>query len=202
MHAMDDLLAAALGQVSVLDEGGAAVRLGDVWAKRPAVLALVRHLGCLFCRQQVAELMRRLPEIERRSATLVVVGPSRPEHIAAFRTATGYPGLLFVDPSLRAFRAAGLEHSRASTYHPLAVLKAVRAVAQGHRQTGRQGDIIQQGGTFVLGPGDRVHFEWRDRYAGDHADLDEAVEAIPAPHPQAPHPQAPSPSSPSPYPLP
>ena len=187
MHAMDDLLAAALGQVSVLDERGAAVRLGDFWAKRPVVLALVRHLGCLFCRQQVAGLMRRLPEIERRSATLVVVGPSRPEHIAGFRTATGYAGPLFVDPSLRAFRAAGLEHSRASTYHPLAVLKAVRAVVQGHRQTGRQGDVIQQGGTFVLGPGDHVHFEWRDRYAGNHADLDEAVEAIPAvagaPHP-------------------
>ena len=191
MQAMDDLLAAALGQVSVLDERSAAVRLGDFWAKRPVVLALVRHLGCLFCRQQVAGLMRRLPEIERRSASPVVVGPSRPEHIAGFRAATGYAGPLFVDPSLRAFRAAGLEHSRGSTYHPLAVLKAMRALAQGHRQTGRQGDIIQQGGTFVLGPGDRVHFEWRDRYAGDHADLDAAVGAIPAlaaPHTAAPHP--------------
>jgi hypothetical protein len=35
----------------------------------------------------------------------------------------------------------------------------------------------------VLGPGDRVHFEWRNRYAGDHADLDEVVEAIPTAHP-------------------
>jgi peroxiredoxin len=193
MHGMDDLLAAALGQVSVLDETAAGVRLGDFWAKRPVVLGLVRHLGCLFCRQQVAGLMRRLPEIERRSATLVVVAPSRTEHIAAFRTATGYAGPLFVDPSLRAFKAAGLEHSRASTYHPLAVLKSVKAVAQGHRQTGRQGDVIQQGGTFVLGPGDRVHFEWRDRYAGDNADLDEVVDAIPAAQPSgAPHP-APSP---------
>src|SRR4029434_2910608 len=148
MHAMDDLLAAALGQISVLDERSAAVRLGDFWAKRAVALALVRHLGCLFCRQQVADLMRRLPEIERRSATLVVVGPSRPEHIAAFRPPSVYAGALFlhprsqrlcgggpsrpdhaaavraaseyagplsVDPSLRAFRAAGLEHSRAST---------------------------------------------------------------------------------------
>ena len=40
MQAMDDLLAAALGQVSVLDERAAAVRLGDFWARRPVVLAL------------------------------------------------------------------------------------------------------------------------------------------------------------------
>ena len=186
MRTMDDLLAAALGEVSVQDERGAAVKLGDFWVKRPIVLALVRHLGCLFCRQHVTGLMRRLPEIEGRGAALVVVGPSRPEHIASFRSTMGYSGPLFVDPALRAFRAAGLARSRTSTYHPLAVLKAVVAVAQGHRQAGRQGDIIQQGGTFVLGPGDRVHFEWRDRYAGHHADLLKVVEAIPAggtPHP-------------------
>jgi len=35
------------------------------------------------------------------------------------------------------------------------------------------------GGTFVLGPGDRVRYEWRDRYAGDGADLDAVVAAIP-----------------------
>jgi hypothetical protein len=42
---MDDLLAAALGQITVLDETGTATRLGDFWAKRPTVLAFVRHFG-------------------------------------------------------------------------------------------------------------------------------------------------------------
>lgn len=134
----------------------------------------------MFCRQQVAGLAARLSEIERRDATLVVVGPARPEHIAAFRAATGYAGPLFVDPSLRAFRTAGLVRGWASTYHPLAVLKGLRAVAQGFRQGARQGDAAQQGGTFVLGPGDRVRYEWRDRFAGDNPDLDEVVKAIPA----------------------
>ena len=44
-HAMDDLLAAALAQITVLDETSAAVRLGDFWARQPVVLALVRHFG-------------------------------------------------------------------------------------------------------------------------------------------------------------
>ena len=159
MRAMDDLLAAALGQVSVLDERGAAVRLGDFWGKRPVVLALVRHLGCLFCRQHVAGLLRRLPEIEGRGAALVVVGPSRPEHIAAFRAAMDYNGPLFVDPPLRAFRAAGLERSRASTYHPLAVLKAVKmnAPASDVRRTTRVALRLTERGGVDAARGGRVY---------------------------------------------
>jgi hypothetical protein len=120
-----------------------------------------------------------MPEIERRGGALVVVGPAQPEHIAPFRAVTRYQGPLFVDPSRRSFKAAGLAHGWAHTYHPAAVVKGVRALAQGFRQGGRQGDVVQQGGTFVLGPGDRVRFEWRDRHAGDHPDLDAVVEALP-----------------------
>ena len=58
--------------------------------------------------------MARMPEIERRGAVIVVVGPARPEHIAAFRQATGYGGALYVDPTLRAFRTAGLVDARAA----------------------------------------------------------------------------------------
>ncbi len=36
---------AALADARVLDERGAAVRLGDLWAERPVVLAFVRHFG-------------------------------------------------------------------------------------------------------------------------------------------------------------
>jgi hypothetical protein len=110
-----------------------------------------------------------------------VVAPSKTEHIAGFRESTGYRGALFVDPTLRAFRTAGLVHGRASTYHPLAMLKGVRAMVQGFRQVGRHGDVVQQGGAFVLGPGDRVRYEWRDRYAGDHPDLDDVMGALPSP---------------------
>jgi alkyl-hydroperoxide reductase/thiol specific antioxidant family protein len=115
----------------------------------------------------------------------VVIGPAKPEHIPAFRQVTGYQGALYADPSGRAFRTAGLEHGWASTYHPLAVLKGVPALARGFRQGARQGDPAQQGGTFVLGPGDRVRYEWRDRYAGDGADLDAVIATIPLESPSS-----------------
>lgn len=46
----------ALADVVVKDEDGADVRLGDLWATRPLVLAFVRHFGCVFCREHVKEL--------------------------------------------------------------------------------------------------------------------------------------------------
>jgi hypothetical protein len=45
VRAMDDLLAAALAQCSVLDEAGTTVPLKGLWAERPVVLAFVRHFG-------------------------------------------------------------------------------------------------------------------------------------------------------------
>src|SRR4029077_15751436 len=159
---------------------GAAVSFKGLWAERTVVLAFVRHLGCIFCRQQVAGLTKRLPEIERRGATLVVVAPAKPEHIGPFRQATGYAGALYVDRSGRAFRTAGLVRGSGTTHHLRAVLKGVVAFAKGFRQAGRPGAVVQQGGAFVLGPGDRVHYEWRDRFAGDNANLDAVVGAIPS----------------------
>jgi hypothetical protein len=45
VRAMDDLLAAALAQCSVLDEAGASVPLKGLWTERLVVLSFVRHFG-------------------------------------------------------------------------------------------------------------------------------------------------------------
>ena len=123
-------------------------------------------------------LKNALPEIHARGGELVVVGCGLPEHIAGFRAATGYEGPLVTDPSLRTFQAAGLAYGWSRTLGPRTVLKGLRALASGFRQGARRGNPIQQGGTFVLGPGERVRFEWRDRFAGDHPELPEVLAAL------------------------
>ena len=122
------------------------------------------------------------PELGARGAGLVVVGPALPADVAGFRAVTGYGGVLFVDPSLEAFREAGLARGWDKTLHPLTVIKGLQAFASGFRQGVRRGDPVQQGGTFVLGPGERVGFEWRDRFAGDHPEMKDVLAALtPAP---------------------
>ena len=116
----------------------------------------------------MAGLRRALPEIRSRGAGLAVIGNARPEAIPEFRAVTGYDGPLLVDPSLRAYEAAELAYGVGKTFHPRAILRGMAAFRQGFRQGARRGKPYQQGGTFVLGPADRVRFEWRDRFAGDH----------------------------------
>jgi hypothetical protein len=126
----------------------------------------------------VAGLAAAEPSIAARGAALIVVGPGKPEHLAGFREVTGYAGPLYADPSLATFSAAGLAYGWGRTFHPLSVLRGVRAFAAGFRQGARRGNPVQQGGLFVFGPGDRVRYEWRDRFAGDHAPMSDAVAAL------------------------
>lgn len=129
----------------------------------------------------MAGLRSALPEIQARGAKLLVVGSAPHEAIGGFRAATGYEGPLLVDPSLRAFRAAGLAYGAGRTFDPRMLRLAITAWLSGLRPGTPTGQLFQQGGTFVLGPGEAVRFEWRDRFPGDHPDLREVVAALPSP---------------------
>jgi hypothetical protein len=107
-----------------------------------------------------------------------VIGNAEPAAIAGFRAATNYEGRLLVDPSLATYRAAGLVHGLTRTFHPRSIVRGFRAFLRGFRQGARRGKPFQQGGVFVLGPGDAVHFEWRDRFAGDHPEMGDVLAAL------------------------
>jgi hypothetical protein len=110
----------------------------------------------------------------------VVIGCGQPEHIEAFRAVTGYDGPLFTDPSLRAFGTAGLARGWTKAFDPRSVVKGVAAFMGGFRQGARRGNPFQQGGTFIIGAGPRVRFEWRDRFAGDHPPMRDVTAALEA----------------------
>ena len=133
----------------------------------------------MFCREQVAQLRDITDEIRERGADLAAVGNGRPAQAKAFRDERDLPFELYTDPGLRAYEAAGLRRTVASTFNPSFVANAVRALGSGHRQGLVQGDPWQQGGAFVLAPGDRVLFEQVSSAAGDHADPRDLLAAVP-----------------------
>jgi len=120
-----------------------------------------------------------LPAVEKRGARVVVIGNGATDAIASFRTTTGFTGALLTDPSLAVYRAAGLASGVGTVLHPRAVVNTVGALARGTRPGMPSGSSLQQGGTFVLGPGNVERFAWRDRFNGDAAPLDDVLTSLP-----------------------
>ena len=119
-------------------------------------------------------------EIRRRGARLVVVGSGSVEQARTFREEQRLTFPLYTDPSLIAYRRAGLRHGLASSIDPRIAPRAIDAVRHGFRQVSTQGAPMQQGGVFVVGAGGRLLFQHISRFAGDHAHPGDILRALDA----------------------
>lgn len=171
--------ARALGEIDVLDCDGAPVRLGTLWADQPAVLVWLRHFGCLFCKEQTAELRAHASEIEGRGAQLAFIGNGGTRYATGFRDEFCPGCTVLTDPDLRSYAAIGARHGLLTTVGPAAWGPALRAWRRGARQSAVQGHPFQQGGVVVVAPGDRVLFSHISRVAGDHPAAAAVISQIP-----------------------
>ena len=119
-----------------------------------------------------------LPIIRKRGAELVIVGNGRPEHAVDFRDTEAIKCPLFVDPELHAYAAAGLRRGILSSIGPGVLVRGIRALREGKRQGATQGDPWQQGGVFVIRPGNFVDFSYISEAAGDHPAPDSVIAAL------------------------
>lgn len=118
------------------------------------------------------------PKIRRRGAELVIVGNGRPEHAADFRDSEKVRSPLYVDPELKAYAAAGLKRGLRQSVNLSVARNAVRALMAGKRQGATQGDPWQQGGVFVIRPGDEVAYAYVSEAAGDHPPIEDVLAAL------------------------
>jgi alkyl-hydroperoxide reductase/thiol specific antioxidant family protein len=103
----------------------------------------------VFCRQQLAELAGEAQRFENINARLAVIGSGYPRHFKEFRKITGYIGLLFSDPSLKAFSFLDFTGGMTGFLSVKAIFKAVSAFKNGHRQGPVQGSAMQLGGAVI-----------------------------------------------------
>jgi peroxiredoxin len=162
--------AAALGRIEVKDSDGRPHPLGSLWRRKPVVLVFLRHFGCLFCREQVAQLRGQADALRALGAGVAAVGSGTPEQAAEFAAEYEPPFPVYVDPTLLAYRAAGLRRGILDTLNTGTLAHAIRALRTGARLGLTKGDPWQLGGAFVVEPGGRVAFRQVSRDAGDHAD--------------------------------
>jgi peroxiredoxin len=170
----------SLADAVVLDRAGQGRRLGSLWEKQPCVVVMLRHFGCIGCDVTVTELAPRLAELHAAGARTILVGNGDPAAIDGFVERHGLadkPVDVLTDPTLGAFRAAGLVRSAWATFGPRAVVDYVRAMGAGFVPRKTAGDVLQQGGALVVDAGGRVVFRHAATHLADHADASDLVDA-------------------------
>lgn len=110
---------------------------------------------------------------------VVAVGTGGKRYAKAFIEDERVPFEVLLDEDGAAADIVGTKHFSAATLlRPGQWIAGARSVAGGNIQhkTGRR--PMQLGATLVIGPGDELLYADFEDYAGDHADLDEAIAVL------------------------
>lgn len=142
------------------------VPFSSVYGDGPVALVFLRHLGCIFCHEQVAQLH------DGKKRNLILVGKSEPqktrEYIEEFKVE--YP--VICDPEGVLYQAFGLERAALSqVFGPKVIARGAQAWQQGFRPRKPASDPMQLGGTFVLSSTGELLYENRSRDASEYTPL-------------------------------
>jgi peroxiredoxin len=119
------------------------------------------------------------PKLRAAGAEVVAVGTGNARHARAFALDDGIPFPVLVDDDALAARAAAVERvGLLGLFHPDSFAETRRAWQAGYR-VGRPGKRTNQlGASFVIGPGNALRYEYRDRHTADHAPIADLLAAL------------------------
>jgi hypothetical protein len=177
MEYMDEQTA----RLPVLTPAGDPVPLGSLWAEGPMLLTLVRHYGCQFCREQVAQMRLIRSDIEASGVRLVFIGNGTAPMAEAFIEETGLDVPLYTNPGREVYAALGTRRpSLVALLDPRLWWNGLRTILHGHLPGRARGDVAQLGGVFLVRPDGSVPYAYRSERGGDHPANATLLEAIAA----------------------
>ena len=147
-------------------------RLRDQLDDDTSLFVFLRHFGCMFCREAIADIRAVSESDPDFPRTLFFFQGAAVEGRAFLRRY--WPGARAVaDPTAELYDAFGVERGGLLRNLGPAVWKArSRAVAKGHTNGERSGDVWRMPGV-MLTRGDRIEWVHAVQHAADHPDLTE-----------------------------
>ena len=142
-----------------------------VLAERPLFLVFLRHFGCTFCREAVADLSEKRQAIEANGAPLALVHLGTEEKAQWFFKPYG---LLDVprlsDPEGHLYQAFGLLRAELRQYlNSESILRMLNAWFRGHFVGFPAGDIERMPGAFLINRGE-IQKAFRHKLVSDRPD--------------------------------
>ena len=146
--------------------------LGELSRRGPLMLVFLRHFGCTFCREDLAELSRRRADLERDGTRVAVLHRGTHAEAERFLAAAGLADMpAFADPDGSIARALGLRHGTfLELLGPRNWFRATRSLLRGHGVGFPVGDPFFLPGAFLVSAG-RVRKHVLGDFAGAQIDL-------------------------------
>lgn len=121
----------------------------------PVLLVLLRHSGCIFCREAIADLAEALTRIEAAGLRLVIVHQGTDADLRPLLARQGIERVERIsDPGKRLYRALDLPRgSFGQLFGPAVWAAGLRAALAGHGIGPLVGDGLQMHGAFVIDDG-------------------------------------------------
>lgn len=149
-----------------------AVSLDELSRLSPVLLVFLRHMGCTFCREALADLAAMRRRIEAEGARLVLVHMSGEESASRFFARYGLDDVQSIsDPDRTLYRAFGLPRGRfGDVLGPKVWWRGFQAGVLGRHGVGPlMGDGFQMPGVFLLFHGEVIR-SYRHQSAADRPD--------------------------------
>ncbi|MBY0589016.1 AhpC/TSA family protein [bacterium] len=138
----------------------------------PVLVVFLRHFGCTFCREALADLAQQRPQIEAAGTAITIVHMGTEEEANFMLNGYGLAKTHHIsDPLRRIYRSFELRRGRVGQLFGLSVwLRGFRAGILNRHGLGRlQGDGFQMPGVFVIDHG-KIIKEFRHQSASDRPD--------------------------------
>lgn len=150
-----------------------------------AVVALLRHFGCLCCWELASALKESQARFDSAGVKLIAVGVGSPDKARILAERLPFPmDSLYADPDRKAYDVLGLYFGLGRTFFNPASAKlfsrfeALQKAVKNYTIEATPDDrssVLQQGGMFVF-KGKQLLYARKDEGTGDHAPLDDVLD--------------------------
>ncbi|KAK3416577.1 hypothetical protein EUGRSUZ_H02333 [Eucalyptus grandis] len=169
-----------LGDVRIFTAAGEPVLFKDLWGV--AVVAMLRHFGCICCWEFASALKESKPKFDSAGVKLIAVGVGTPDKARILAERLPFPmDCLYADPDRKSYDVLGLYYGLGRTFFNPASAKvfsrfdSIQKAAKNYTIGATPDDrssVLQQGGMLVF-KGKQLLYARKDEGTGDHAPLDD-----------------------------
>ncbi|MEM1321068.1 MAG: peroxiredoxin-like family protein [Bacteroidota bacterium] len=155
------------------------IRLKDLSDQKPVMLVFLRHFGCVFCKEAMADLAEQRNAFETKGVEMVFVHMSKPDLAEQYFKDYKLDGVHHIsDPECRYYSAFGILKGRFSQLYGLRTwIRGFSAQRQGHKleMAKALGDSTQMPGIFLIRNG-QVREKFIHKLPSDRPDYGKLID--------------------------